>query len=120
MEQFRTLVEAAEIAATRTESWRYAYSDNEIYDRASLLIIAEVSDAENPVDEDSFYVVSPRGAIGFYEDGENIDWLFLSGTGTEDYLPSTLQTASQINFCSQCSSAVVPGARFCGQCGKAL
>jgi hypothetical protein len=120
MEQLDTLVKAAELAASRAKNWRYAYSDNEVYDRVGLLGIAKVNDDENPIDEDSIYVVSPGGAIGFCEDGEDIDWLFLSGSGADEDLPATLQTASQINFCPQCGSAVVPGARFCGQCGKAL
>ncbi|MGI6145725.1 MAG: zinc ribbon domain-containing protein [Clostridia bacterium] len=46
------------------------------------------------------------GAIGFCEDGEDIDWLFLP--------------VPQINFCPKCGTPVVPGARFCGKCGISL
>lgn len=58
MEQFDTLVEAAELAAARTESWKYAYSDNEIYDRASLLGIAAVNDAAPPSSSAHDFAVS--------------------------------------------------------------
>src|SRR5690554_3709586 len=74
--RFITLSEAAEIAITYCDRWSFATSD-ELYDRASLQGIAQVHDEETCVDEDSFYVVSPGGAIGFSEDGEIIDWLFL-------------------------------------------
>ena len=57
MEQFNTLLEAAKCIVTRCNSWRFATSD-EKYDAKSLMGIAEVSDAENPADEDSFYVVT--------------------------------------------------------------
>ena len=46
-------------------------------------MLAEVSDAENPVDGDSFYVVSPGGAIGCYKNDEDIDWLFLTDSGAD-------------------------------------
>ncbi|NLA85977.1 MAG: zinc ribbon domain-containing protein, partial [Clostridiales bacterium] len=77
MKQYSTLYEAAEFAATLCAGWRFATSDDK-YDRNGLLGIAEIHDEENPADEDSFYVVSPYGSIGFCEDGEDIDWLFLS------------------------------------------
>ena len=119
MEQFNTMLEAAVCAVTRCGSFRFATSD-EKYDTKSLLSIAGVSDAETPADEDSFYVVSPGGAIGFCEDGRDIDWLFLTGSGIDEDLPARYQADPQINFCPKCGNSVVPGARFCGQCGKAL
>lgn len=119
MNRFNTMREAAEFAATLCAGWSFAHSD-EKYDKKGLLGIAEIHDEENPADEDRFYVVSPSGAIGFCEDGEDIDWLFLSGSGEAEDLPAKLPTALQIKFCPKCGSSVVPGARFCGQCGKAL
>ena len=119
MEQFNTLLEAAECAVTRCKSFRFATS-NDRYDVKDLLVLAETSDSENLIDEDSFYVVSPFGAIGLCEDGEDIDWLFLSDAVTNEDLPLTYQAVPQIKFCSKCGASVVPGARFCGQCGKAL
>jgi hypothetical protein len=84
------------------------------------LSIAEIHDEENPADEDSFYVVSLAGTIGFCEDGEQIDWLFLSGSGADGDLPATYQADLQIKFCPKCGSAVVLGASFCGACGAKL
>ena len=69
---------------------------------------------------DSFYVVSPAGAIGLCNDGEDIDWLFLSDGAPNEDLPLTYQAEPQIKFCSKCGSRAVLGARFCGQCGTAL
>ena len=119
MKQFTTLLEAAEFAATRCKSWSFATADDR-YDVKGLLVLAETSDSENPIDEDSFYVVSPAGAIGLCEDGEDIDWLFLSDAVTNEDLPLTYQAVTQIKFCSKCGASVVSGARFCGGCGNRL
>lgn len=119
MERFDTLVTAAKFAATRSNSWSFATSD-ERYDTKGLLGLAEVSDDENPIDEDSFYVVSPAGTIGLCEDSEDIDWLFLTVSGIDENLPTIYQADPQINFCPKCGSGVVPGARFCGKCGNKL
>lgn len=116
--RYTSLFEAAGIAATRCNRWRFATAD-EVYDHNSLLGIAEIHDAENPTDEDSFYLVSPGGAIGFSEDGESIDWLFLPQNRTED-LPLTVRLEAMINFCAKCGERVTPGARFCGACGAKL
>ena len=119
MERFDTLLEAAEFSATRCTSWSFATS-NDRYDVKGLLVLAETSDSENPIDEDSFYVVSRAGAIGLCEDGEDIDWLFLTGSSEDEDLPAIYQVDPQIIFCSKCGASVVPGARFCGKCGIAL
>ncbi len=119
MDKFNTLLEAAQLAATRCGSWSFATSDDR-YDVKGLLVLAETSDSENPIDEDSFYVVSPAGAIGLCEDGEDIDWLFLSDAAPNEDLPLTYQAVPQIKFCSKCGAPVVPCARFCGKCGGML
>ena len=80
MKRFDTMLEAAQFAATLCQGWSFAYSDD-TYDKESLLVMAETHDQENPADEDSFYVVSPGGSIGYCEEGEAIDWLFMSGSG---------------------------------------
>jgi ribosomal protein L40E len=116
--RYTTLSEAAETAATRCDRWRFETSD-ELYDRVSLQSIAQIHDEEACVDEDSFYVVSPRGAIGFSEDGEGIDWLFLPLNCTEE-LPLSLEQETAINFCAKCGGRVTPGAYFCGACGTKL
>ena len=119
MERFNTMLEAAEFAATLCTSWRFATS-NDRYDVKDLLVLAATSDSEDPIDEDSFCVVSPAGAIGLCEEGEDIDWLFLTSSSEDEDLPSTYQVDPQINFCPQCGSGVVSGARFCGKCGNRL
>ena len=119
MDKFNTLLEAAQLAATRCGSWSFATSDDR-YDVKGLLVLAELSDSEDPIDEDSFYVVSSAGAIGLCNDGEDIDWLFLSDGAPNEDLPLTYQAEPQIKFCPKCGSDVVLGARFCGQCGTEL
>lgn len=119
MENFNTMQEAAELAVTRCGSWSFATSKDR-YDATGLLALAEMSDSEDPIDEDSFYVVSPAGAIGLCEDGEDIDWLFLTGSSEDEDLPATYQVDPKINFCPKCGSGVVSGARFCGACGAKL
>jgi len=117
MERFDTMLKAAEYATTLCGNFRFATS-NDRYDAKGLLVLAETSDSENPSDEDSFYVVSPAGAIGLCEDGEDIDWLFL--TDSSEDLPATYQVDPQINFCPKCGASVNAGARFCGKCSGKL
>ncbi|HHU48300.1 MAG: zinc-ribbon domain-containing protein [Caldicoprobacterales bacterium] len=119
MERFDTLLEAAEFAATLCNSWSFAFAD-ERYDAEGLLVLAETSDSEDPIDEDSFYVVSPTGAIGLCEGGEDIDWLFLSDAAPDEDLPLIYQVVPQMKFCPKCGSPTIPGARFCSKCGIAL
>ncbi|MGI6404341.1 MAG: zinc ribbon domain-containing protein [Oscillospiraceae bacterium] len=119
MERFDTLLAAAEFAATRCKNWSFATSD-ERYDVKGLLVLAETSDSEDPIDEDNFYVVSPAGAIGLCEYGEDIDWLFLSDAAPNEDLPLTYQAVPQVKFCTKCGLGVVPGARFCKKCGNRL
>jgi hypothetical protein len=119
MNKFDTLLEAAEYAVTRCNSWSFTASD-EKYDVKNLLVIAEVSDSEDPIDEDCFYVVTPSGAIGYCDYGEDIDWLFLSDAAPNEDLPLTYQAAPQKMFCTECGASVIPGARFCGECGNML
>ena len=119
MDQFKTLPEAAKCAITRCNSWTFATAD-EKYDTKTLVALAETSEAENPTDEDSFYVVSSSGAIGYCEDNEYIEWLFLTGSSADDDLPTTCQADPEINFCPKCGNRVVPKANFCGACGAKL
>ena len=119
MERFDTLLEAAEFAATLCKNWSFATSD-ERFDVKGLLILAETSDSEDPIDEDSFWVVSPAGVIGLCVGGEDIDWLFISDNTPNEDLPAEYQVEPQINFCPACGAPAVPGARFCGKCGIAL
>ena len=119
MNKFASLSEAAEYAVTRCNGWRFAYSE-EAYNHGSLLGIAEIHDEENPADDDSFYLVSPSGAIGFSEDGESIDWLFLSLNNLDEDLPDSAAMHGAANFCPQCGSPLTPQGRFCESCGARI
>lgn len=119
MDRFASLYEAAEYALTRCNGWRFAYSE-EVYNQDSLLGIAEIHDEENPADDDSFYLVSPSGAIGFSEDGESIDWLFLALNNLEEDLPDSTSRQGAANFCPQCGKPLTPQAHFCGSCGAKI
>ena len=119
MKRFDTMLEAAQFAATLCQGWSFAYSDD-TYDKESLLVMAETHDQENPADEDSFYVVSLGGSIGYCEDGEAIDWLFMSGSGAGENLPAAYQAGPRVKFCPKCGNSIVPGALFCGKCGHKL
>ena len=66
MKRFDTLLKKVEFAITIGKSWHFATS-NDRYDVEGLLVLAETSDNENPIDEDSFYIVSSAGSIGLYE-----------------------------------------------------
>ena len=119
MERFDTMLKAAEYATTLCGNFRFATS-NDRYDAKGLLVLAETSDSENPSDEDSFYVVSQNGSIGFCEDGEEIDWLFLPSSALNENLPTKFQADPQVRYCPKCGSAVNAGAHFCGKCGGKL
>lgn len=116
--RYASLSEAARVASTRCDSWCFAISD-ESYNIEGLQGTAQIHDEENPTDEDSFYMVSPAGAIGFSENGETIEWLFLPLNHTEN-LPLKINAEKQANFCAKCGSRIVSGARFCGTCGIRL
>ena len=117
--KYLTLTEAAEVAAKHCDRWHFFTAKEEQYDPAGLVGIAEVHDSEAGVDEDSFYLVSPGGAIGFSEDGETIDWLFLPINSTEK-LPEEVEPEGTVNFCPHCGEPAQPGDSFCGACGKEL
>lgn len=116
--RYNTLTGASKVALTRCERWGF-YIGEETYDSKSLLSLAEIHDAEMPADEDSFYMVSPGGAIGFAPEGDAIDWLFIPMDSTEE-LPETVDRIVPAKFCSKCGTPTEPGALFCGSCGEKL
>ena len=66
MDKFNTLLEAAQLAATRCGSWSFATSDDR-YDVKGLLVLAETSDSENPIDEEpSAYARTERTSTGCF------------------------------------------------------
>lgn len=119
MKLFNSLHEAAEFATSLAGQWSFAHSDT-VYAPEALLVLAQTSDAQDPIDEDSVYVVSDGGSIGLCEDEEDIDWLFIADQDKVSVLPDTFEGAGKSGFCSQCGQAVEAGARFCDQCGASL
>ncbi len=117
MVQFDNLAEAVECASARCANWTDSTEADKKYSVSDMTGMAEAADDEDPLDEDSFYAVSPAGAIGISNDGENIAWLFIATAAPDEVLPARLPAAPQTNFCTQCGTPVVPGARFCGNCG---
>ncbi len=122
MEKFSSMEEAVEFAATLCNSWTDAFSADNRYNADDMAGMAEINDDEHPLDEDDdgFYAVSPAGAIGISDDGEGINWLFISGHAPNEDLPAQFTAAIQARFCFKCGAPVVPGARFCEQCGNAF
>ena len=116
--QHKTLSEAAKTAVSLADKWSFQGLE-EFYDQRSLQGVAEIHDEEAGVDEDSFYVVSPEGAIGLCEDEETVDWLFIPVDSTEE-LPSLFNQKKSANFCATCGNPVGQGAKFCGACGAKL
>ncbi len=119
MKKFNSLHDAAEYATSLSGQWSFINSDT-AYASEGLLVLAQTSDAEDPIDEDSFYVVSDGGSIGLCEDEEDIDWLFIADQDKDLALPDTFTTGGTPRFCSQCGQEIVPGANFCDQCGASL
>lgn len=74
---FRSLVNALAAAMTRCVVWHYADSD-EKYNALQLFRFAEDFDRENPIRDNSFYMVSAEGAIGVSPGAEYLTrWMFI-------------------------------------------
>ncbi|AWB32510.1 zinc ribbon domain-containing protein [Orrella marina] len=119
MKQFKSLHEAAEYATSLAGQWSFANSDA-AYAPEGLLVLAQTSDAEDPIDEDSVYVVSDGGSIGLCEDEEDIDWLFIADQEKDLALPDTFASGGTRRICNQCGQEVEADAHFCDQCGASL
>lgn len=119
MKKFNSLLDAAVFAATISENWYFATTD-ETFIKETLLPLAETSDNQNPIDEDGFYLVSTSGAIGLCPYGEDIDWLFLVDPHEYDDLPYTYTEIKEQKFCPKCGYSIISGANFCDQCGESL
>ena len=65
MERFDSLLEAAEFAAARCKSWSFLLQMKDMMNKVCWCLLEMRQ--RKPIDEDSFYVVSPSGAIGIGE-----------------------------------------------------
>jgi hypothetical protein len=120
MKKFTALYDASQYAKELCSAWKFA-SANEFYDSISLPEIAKIHDEESVGDEDSFYVVSDSGAIGYCLDSDtDIDWLFLCRKNIDEILPLKYSEALNKRFCTNCGRQVNPDARFCTGCGNRL
>ncbi len=120
MKKFHTMEDAVEFAATLCNSWTDAFSADNKYNADEIAGMAGIEDDEHPLDEDGFFAVSPAGAIGICDDGEAINWLFISGAAPNEDLPPKFTAAPAAKFCPKCGKPVISGARFCGSCGEKL
>ena len=82
--RFRTFMEASITASSHCSKWKYNDGSSDIYDTDSLVGMAEIHDAENQLDDDTFYIVLEDGSIGVKKDCEAVDWAFIPAeTGNE-------------------------------------
>ena len=87
---------AARIAIQRCREWLYRDVAALTVDVNLLLLTGQEEDKRHeqaPLDAESYYLVSPEGAIGFTRsDGREVDWLFLPVGVKSDSLPVSLKT----------------------------
>ncbi len=74
--RFRTLMEAAIDASSYSSEWLFQNDQSQKFDTTTLISMAEMHDNENPLDDDSVYVVLEDGSIGERPEGEAVEWLF--------------------------------------------
>lgn len=85
--------EAAKIAAQHCTQWKFQDEPGEPMDAAMLAYACREQDSAGPLDDDpdSWYIVSPDGAIGATEDaGRSVTWLFLPLGRSMSTLPKKL------------------------------
>lgn len=129
MMKYPNLSEAVKQAINLCDKWRFMYAD-ELYDTDSFPGIAQVYDEDSLADEDSYYVVAPSGAIGFIEEGDAIEWLFLNADKQKEVLPSTIgemqrgepsrDIAKDAEFCTHCGAIIEADSVFCEKCGEKI
>ena len=81
--RFRSFMEATITASSYCSKWNYVGSD-EVFDTDSLIAMAEIHDAENQLDDDSFYIVLEDGSIGVKKDCEAVEWAFIPSDAESD------------------------------------
>lgn len=139
------MVSAVKIAAAVCQQWKFQDEADNIIDVSLLEYSAGEQDGGGMVDHadpESYYIVSPDGAIGLTEnDGESIEWLFLPLNRSVASLPKKLKKgepwpekniapaqqsvpisapAMTENVCPKCGKAFNPGSKFCMGCGAQL
>ncbi len=120
----RLMSQAALIAEQYCSAWRQNDGAGETLDAAAIEYAAIEQDATIQIDRndsESFYMISPEGAIGLTKDGgETVDWLFVPA----DELPKEepVQPAEPVQqagaVCRFCGKSINPGTKFCRACGK--
>ena len=112
LKKFFGAEDAARYAAEITDEWET--EDGDLWDKGTLIDVANCADGENPLDEDDdevYYIVDESGAVGYTEDdGEDVCW-WVRPTGAAE--PRTA-------FCPNCGTAVDEDWSFCQKCGQRL
>lgn len=89
------MAKAAKLASAVCQQWKFQDEVGNVIDASLLEYSAGEQDNAGTVDPDdpeSYYIVSPDGAIGLTEnDGENVEWLFLPLHRTVASLPKKLK-----------------------------
>lgn len=142
------MVKAAKLAAAVCQQWKFQDDADNVIDASLLEYSAGEQDGAGTVDPDdpeSYYIVSPDGAIGLTEnDGKSVDWLFLPLHRTVASLPKKLvkgepwpeaitisapqpvpapapaAPAAAGSVCPNCGKPVSPGSKFCMVCGTPI
>ncbi|MBE6519347.1 MAG: hypothetical protein E7Z70_07450 [Thermoplasmata archaeon] len=81
--KFSKLMDAADAASTFCSSWYFFDDETEHFDLKSLKGMAEISDQEESLDYDEWYIVLKDGSIGRQEEGGMADWLFVPLSGQD-------------------------------------
>lgn len=86
--KFSTLTEAVDAASGFCSSWIFSDDETEHFDLKSLKGMAEISDQEESLDYDEWYIVLKDGSIGRQEEGGMADWLFIPESGRDEAMLS--------------------------------
>ena len=141
----KRMTDAAGFAAQKCSQWRFKNEAQHVYVKDAFLFACARQDEAYPLDAgnaESYYLVSPEGAIGLTEDdGKRIDWLFLPVGVVAVSLPESLSREPKVEIplqppvapeppapfgkpkqqtCPKCGKPVTAGSKFCMSCGARL